>query len=553
MRKLFLFITLLTLSVGLWAQESSQPDTVRIFNDILIIDEVYNPDTWEQEGWSYNSHDEGEMYTFIRTNQTDKFGTFSFEKGYIDTVGNYNIVEFVTHDDTANVTFIDGQMAVAEIGDSIILDGEFKGDDGKVYLFHCTHLSKALNADTDMDMEQEYEYYNMFSYIENGVAAIEIDDVETTVFLALYVDPNSTDIPAGTYPLSTTHEVGTAHLSTGVKVFDPQPCYAGTMDTLTGQIRDFFFMTEGSIIITYDEYHKMNVEINTKNSYHRDCHLIVTHHHIEPIDTIVIEDDVDFEMAVNPLRPQFYHCQIYEQAEPLAALLIRTRDISGDFTKEMCLPGSLIRTPRDGRLRNIIDFEQCTVEQEDKDMAIETRFIANDSILYIIRGTGYEDAIIGDSKIDYEGQFIGDELDLEMRHDTCHLNCANQQGEHLNVAFVVTLREDSTIVPDIYTNIMQGGEWRMEEGRLPSYIDGATNQVWYIQSGMMTINEDGSMSFEGVNSYDKSVKFTITAKGTDLKSVDGSRCMHDGKYIRDGQLVIVRESKTFNAQGQIIQ
>ncbi|MCQ2325511.1 MAG: hypothetical protein MJZ58_04905, partial [Paludibacteraceae bacterium] len=78
MKKILFIIATLTLSVGLWAQESSQPDTVRIFNDILIVDEVYNPKTWKQVGWSYNSHNNEELYTFIRTNTTDKFGTFSF-------------------------------------------------------------------------------------------------------------------------------------------------------------------------------------------------------------------------------------------------------------------------------------------------------------------------------------------------------------------------------------------------------------------------------------------------------------------------------------------
>ena len=525
--------------------EAFQQDTVRIFNDILIIDEVYNPATGEQVAWSYNSHDDGEMYTFIRTNQIEKFGTFSFENQTIDTVGNYNIVEFVTVEDTVNASFVEGQMIVAEIGDSIVLDGEFKGDDGKVYLFHCTHLTEALNADTDMDMEQEYEYYQMFSYVENGLATIEIDNKETTVTLELYIDPQATDIPAGTYPLSTTHEAGTAHLSTGVEIFDPQPCYAGTMDTLAGQIRDFFFMTEGSITIQYNEYDKMNVEINTKNSYNRSCHMTVTHHHVEPIDSIIIEEDAEFAMAVDPLRPQFYTCQIFEQARPFAIFLVRTRDISGDFSKKICLPSSMIHA-RDGFYRSIVDFEQCTVEQQGKDMQMETRFIANDSILYIIHATGYEDAIIGDAKIDYEGQFMGDELYLEMRRDTCRLNCANQQGDHLDFAFVVTLSEDSTIVPDTYTNIMQGGEWKLDGDRLPSYIDNSFVS-WYIQSGMMTVNADGSMSFEGLNSYDKQVKFTITAPSTDLINVNANA--NAAKFFHNGQLYIRRSGKTYTIWG----
>ena len=548
MQKLLLLIAALMLSVGLWAEETSKQDTVRIFNDILIIDEVYNPKTWEQVGWSYNSHNDEELYTFIRTNTTDKFGTFSFENHTIDTVGNYNIVEFITREDTVNVTFIEGKMIVAEIGDSIVLDGEFKGDDGKVYLFHCTHLTEALNADTDMDMEQEYEYYQMFSYVENGLATIEIDNKETTVTLELYIDPQATDIPAGTYPLSTTHEAGTAHLSTGVERFDPQPCYAGMMDTLTGAIRDFFFMTEGSITIQYNEYDKMNVEVNTKNSYNRSCHLTVTHHHVKPIDSIVIEEDVDFAMGIYPLKQQFYMCQIFEQKSPLAVFLIRTNDLSGNFSKEICLPGSFIHTP-DGYYRSIVDFEQCNVEKEGKDMTLETQFIANDSILYIIRGIGYEGAIIGEAKTDYEGQFIAIEDGISINHDTCTIGLSNQQGDNLNFAFIANIREDGTIVPSEYTKIVPGGE-RGIFGLLPSYVENDSN-IWFIQSGTMTVNEDGSMSFEGVNSYDKSVKFTGTAKGTDLINVNDNSnfLIHNSKFIKNAQLFIRKNGKTYNAVG----
>ncbi len=37
---------------------------------------------------------------------------------------------------------------------------------------------------------------------------------------------------------------------------------------------------------------------------------------------------------------------------------------------------------------------------------------------------------------------------------------------------------------------------------------------------------------------------------TELKSVDGSQCtMHNGKFLRKGQLIIVKDKKMFNAQG----
>ena len=43
-------------------------------------------------------------------------------------------------------------------------------------------------------------------------------------------------------------------------------------------------------------------------------------------------------------------------------------------------------------------------------------------------------------------------------------------------------------------------------------------------------------------------------QATDLETVDGSQCtMHDGKFLRNDQLIIVRDGKTYNAQGVMIK
>ena len=243
-------------------------------------------------------------------------------------------------------------------------------------------------------------------------------------------------------------------------------------------------------------------------------------------------------------------CQIYEQARPLAVFLIRTNDISGSFSKEICLPGSFIQT-QDGYYRSIVDFQQCVVEKEGKDMQMEARFVANDSILYIIRGTGYEGALIGDSKEDYECHYFAEDIsEIKYYSDTCQISARNENYDRLEFAFMTEHRNDSIIVPGVYTEIIQGGNWdRDAEAWAPSYID-HYSQMWFIQSGTLTVNEDGSMSFEGLNSYDKNVKFTVTAKSTALETVDGGQCtMHNGKYIHKGQLLIRKNGKTYNAVG----
>ena len=90
----------------------------------------------------------------------------------------------------------------------------------------------------------------------------------------------------------------------------------------------------------------------------------------------------------------------------------------------------------------------------------------------------------------------------------------------------------------------------MEEGALPSYIENAVG-AWYIQSGMMTVNEDGSMSFEGLNSYDKQVKFTVTANGSDVMNIYANK--NANKFLHNGQLFIRKNDKTYNAVGQEVK
>lgn len=65
---------------------------------------------------------------------------------------------------------------------------------------------------------------------------------------------------------------------------------------------------------------------------------------------------------------------------------------------------------------------------------------------------------------------------------------------------------------------------------------------------MMTVNEDGSMSFEGLNSYDKKVKFTVTAKGTDLMTIHSPQStIH--KVMHNGQLFIRKNGKNYTIMG----
>ena len=548
MKKNLFLSLILMLSVGMWAQESSKPDTVRIFNDILIIDEVYNPNTWEQVGWMYSTHDEEELYIFIRTNQIEKFGTFSFENQTIDTVGYYNLVRFASSQDTVKNNFIKGEMTIAEIEDSIVLDGEFLADNGKVYLFHLTHLTKALNYDTDIPLNADFEYFQMSYYLNNGIINIEANNIGYTLNLELYTSPDSTKIPAGTYTISDSHEEGTALLSVGVENFEPQYCYAATMDNVAGIMRDFWFITEGSVTLYYDEYGKLNVTVDAKNSYNQEGHLNVKYNYVEPKDTITFDENVDFEISKYIFKEGIYAAQAYLDAYMITLFMIKTDTMSGDFTASMDLPGCTFRSPETGYTYDVRDIDRFVITEEGKNLFLEASLLAGDSIYYIIKGTGYKGAILGDCKTsDFDAVFEYANVALSLLEgDTCLLT-GGGEDQNIFITLCPDFAADSTVLPGIYPVIKCLG-WT-EGGLLPSNAS-TPDAYWMIQSGDLTINADGSMSFEGLNSYDRTVKFTVTAKGTDLETVDGGQCtMHNGKYIHKGQLLIRKNGKTYNAVG----
>ncbi len=543
MKKSILFLAL-TLCAGLWAQ--NKPDTVRIFNDILIADEVYNPKTWEQVGWMYSTHDEEESYISIRTNQLDKFGTFTVEAGTIDTAKYYNLTRFEDTGDTTRVVFVSGQAIVAEIGDSIIMDAEFKGDDGKVYLFHCTHLTEALNYDTDISIDAEFEYFEMSHYLDHGVINLEINNVDYTLNLELYADPDATKIPEGEYTISDSHEEGTALLSVGVENFEPQYCYAATMDNVAGMMRDFWFMVEGTVTLAYDEYGKLNVTVNAKNSYKQEAHMTVRYHYVEPIDTITLEEEISFEIAPMPMKDNIYLAQAYSGYYLIAVFAIKTDTISGDFTALMDLPGCTFRSPETGFIYAIREIENYVITQDGKKLFLETSFLAGDSIQYIVKGAGYIGGLAADCIIhDFDGVFENESVVCLTDGARFELIAQNDQAEVMDIFVTSSHTQDSVLVPGTYPVYQSSGI--TEKGPDPSYVYN-NDYIWFIQSGNLIVNEDGSMSLEGVNSCERTVKFTITAKSTALPSTSTFSSSLN-KFLYNGQLFIRKGDKTYNVLG----
>lgn len=75
------------------------------------------------------------------------------------------------------------------------------------------------------------------------------------------------------------------------------------------------------------------------------------------------------------------------------------------------------------------------------------------------------------------------------------------------------------------------------------------SHIWFLVSGTVTVNADGSMTIAAVNSYDIPVTGTIYMAQTPVDNVNAAD-VKANKVIRNGQLILKSNNREFNALGQ---
>lgn len=546
MKKFFLFLTALTLSIGLWAQ--SDRDTVRLSGNVLIMDKVWNMSTGQQTGWSYVLHEPSVVYIALRTNVLNQLGTFSFEDGTLsDEI--YNIIYVVPGIGMKQNSFTSGSMTISEVGDSIVLDGTFLCDNDKVYVLHFTHLISALNEDTDIDFNMNFEYYHLSSYINtNGLITIEAKSKTGIVHLTLFAEPGTKTIPAGEYTISDTQQPGTALASKGIVDEEATGSYAVTVQPFTGDPYDNWFMLSGTITLSYDTYGRLNVAIAAVNSYSRNAAINIAYKPVEPYSQENI-DNITLFITKDPKLDNVYDYSFYfDDHRLLAVLYVNTDTLCGNLENRVDLPKSAIQVPGAIMPYYLIDVKPFNVSAEGKNITFNVSILPADSILYNITGTGYIGAIFPDSKENYEGQYTTEDIKLEqVEEGIVLLSGTNTEDDDLALIFSATLSNDGSLAPGDYTDILPSVGIMGEGEVAPSVIIGAYNSLWLIQSGKLTVNADGSMIFTGTNSFDKEVKVTVHQP----TALDKVLVKPSAAKIFNGQRFIIRQAnKTFDIFGQ---
>lgn len=199
----------------------------------------------------------------VTSNTQTVDGTFKWSDGTINNPNSYFSVS-----GTDKNYFQDGEFTMVTTDAGTSLTGWMIGVDEKYYRLNWSKKTGVLDYDADAPFDATFAYEDMEASIKEGVIGIYATNAENyTIGLELYADPAATEIPEGVYTISDSQEAGTALKSAGVLGGYLTECYAGTRAASGGINVPCWFMVEGTVTLSYDEYGKLNVEVDAKNSY----------------------------------------------------------------------------------------------------------------------------------------------------------------------------------------------------------------------------------------------------------------------------------------------
>ena len=487
----------------------TERDTVKVNLNSIIIEEDLNSQTETHRGWLFEGQDTDTLY-IVQVLGQEKFGTFSYADG---TLGQ-NFYNIIPSSGQGRCLFTEGEVTIVEDEEGVKLTGLLIGQDEKAYVFNWIQPAGKLQYDADAPFDATFAYSDMSTDLDEGVIYISATNAEGfTIGLELYADPAATEIPAGVYTISDTQEAGTALKSLGISDGYLTECFAGTRGE--GGINvPCWFMVEGTITLSYDEYGKLKVVVDAKNSYGQPVTALIAYEKIEPKNTVEINNaelyvyDGYVEkygiMNFYGGNADGYEFDLYAYADTIA----------GDFLEAIDF-GDCELTLADGTPVGVIDATEFKVERDGKNLTLTAKVLGSDTVQYNISATGYLGYIQGDAVEGYVGEFAKEEVAIQQvaisKVNYIYIAGTNAAGDQLALVVKGEL-EDGAIAAGTYTEVMACTGFDAQGQLAPSYV-GNNAGVWFIQSGKLTVAENGSMVFEGVNSYDAPVViiFTLSA------------------------------------------
>lgn len=523
-------------------------DTVKVNIDNIIIDEDFYNRTDVHRGWLFESRDANCQYLF-QVLGDEKFGTFSYADG---TLGKhfYNVMPMNGQEMTS---FARGSITIAEVGDSIVLDGVLVAEDEKAYVFHLSQLAGIISNDTNSPLDATFDYRDMSASLKNGVISISATNSEDlTIDLELYTDPANTTIPAGTYVINNSQETGTALRSIGITA-DGQytKCYAVTRDT-KGITIDAWFMVDGTITLSYDEYGKLKVEVNATNSWGQPVTISSQYVRLNPKNTVEITN-ASLEIYDDYVESRGLMHFVGYNLNYTFDLYARTDTFAGNFVNNIDLDNGAIYLA-DGSYVGFIDAFEFEVVADGKYHVLTAKLLGTDTIQYNISASCYLGSISFDAQENYEGTFEMKDITMTQTTETLvMITGRNEAGDTLALAIEGNLTNGALAAGE-YTKIVASTGMTDDSQFIPSFVF-HEYYVWLIQSGKLTVSEDGSMIFDGLNSYGQIVKATINKQSTDLISLpyESKDGIGSVKFIQNGRLLIEHNGVLYDARGASVK
>lgn len=483
-------------------------DTVKVNSSTLS--------TFYQEsiqGYVYQSSNaDYELIQFV-TKSSEKLGTFKFS----DLQAGYTI--FRTNDGDY-VEFQDGEITVSEDEEGLKLTGLLIGKDEKAYVINIIQPAGTLESDTDAPFDDAFDYTDMSASINEGTITITaVKSGLSQMKLVLYTDPAATEIPEGTYTISDSKEAGTALQSTGYGATGATPCYTATLVKIDGTtyLDDMWFMVEGSVTLSYDEYGKLKVEVDAKNSYNQPVTALVKYEKIEPKGTVTIEANT--LQIYDDLAESYGVYEYYAENENYAIDLYADSETpDGTFDETNIEFGACTIYDAEGNEFGVFEGE-FTVTLNGKNSTLTGSVLGKDTILYELNLKGFQGAIPGDAQeaftATYSTEDISDAFSSKAKMHV--LSACNEAGDSIHIVFKSSQDPLEARTYEITTsgsmNTVIASDGTATSLNAVSFAakknDGEIDQLWHMVSGTVVIGEDGSITVNALNSYDQTITINV--------------------------------------------
>ncbi len=536
-------------------QKYDTRDSVDVVANTMIINDLIETN---QLAIAYCTPESYVLFRVGLDTETDYFGTFKWSEGGINFLNSYFVGQ-----DSVKVYFQDGEVTVSEEQDSVFVTGYVVANDEKAYKLQWSGVKGALINDETKPFNANFAWTNMVTSVSKGVATIQAQNTQNqSIALRLFVPEEVTTIPEGTYEFTDTKAVGTALASTGLTTSAQGTgitySYAGLKNN-AGSITNVWFITSGSVTIGYDEDQKIIVTLNGKNSWKQDVTTTIKYEKLDPKGTATITST---DLFVDQTSLAQYGYTIFTAASSDASVTLiaeTTKEVAGefDYANTMFISSSLVVNKK---TLGIIDGS-FIVTVQDKNVTLKGTVMGSDTVNYELNLTGVLGALQYDTKDkDFTADFAYGEWQAQANQGIIMLVGQNAKNQIVYM-YILTSPVDGKIPAgeypinnSEYENTVFASPGLSGSQAIPSYA-GVTNgqaltDLWFMEEGMVKIDENMNITVEALNSYGKSINITIKSPVSDLKIFQSAQ--KAVKVLRNGHLEINRNNRRFNILGNTL-